>query len=60
MRANNHLKDKRNEKGSMKNRSVNHRDKRHIKYRSMKLEDFYGMKDNKKDSKNMYINTNEH
>ena len=59
MRANNHLKDKRNEKGSMKNRSVNHRDKRHIKYRSMKIDDFYGMKDNKKDSKNIYINTNE-
>ena len=60
MRINNHLKDKKNEKGRMKNRSVNHRDKRHIKYRSMKLEDFYGMKDNKKDSKNMYINSNEH
>ena len=59
MRTNNHLKDKKNEKGSMKNRSVNHRDKRHIKYRSMKLDDFYGMNDYKKDSKNICINTNE-
>ncbi len=60
MRTNNHLKDNKDEKDRMKNRSVNHRDKRHIKYRSMKLDDFYGIKDNKKDSKNIYINTNEH
>ena len=59
MRTNNHLKDNKDEKDRMKNRSINHRDKRHIKYRSMKLDDFYGMKDNKKDSKNIYINTNE-
>ena len=60
IRTNNHLKDNKDEKVSMKNRSVNHRDKRHIKYRSMKLEDFYGMKDKKKDSKNIFINANEH
>ena len=55
----NRLKDNKNEKNRINNRSVNLRDKRHMKYRSMKLDDFYGVKGKKKDSKNIYINTNE-
>ena len=55
----NRLRDNRNEKNRITNRSVNLRDKRHIKYRSMKLDDFYGMKGKKKDSKNICITTNE-
>jgi hypothetical protein len=55
----NRLKENKHERNRINNRSVNLRDKRHIKYRSMKLDDFYGLKSKKKDSKNIYINTND-
>ena len=53
----NNIKDNKNENRHL-NKSVNNRDKWHMKYKSMKLEDFY-KKGKKTDSKNIYINNNE-
>ena len=55
----NKIKDNKNENHQEHNRSANNRYKRHAKYKSMKLDDYYGIKGRKKDSKNIYINTNE-
>ena len=55
----NKIKDNKNENNQGNNRSVNNRYKRHVKYSSMKLDDFYGIKGRKKDSRNIYISTNE-
>ena len=55
----NKIKDIKNENRKGYNRSANNRYKRHVKFRSMKLDDFYGIKGRKKNSKYMHINTNE-
>ena len=55
----NKVKDIKNENRQGNNRSANNRYKRHVKYRSMKLDDFYGIKGRKKNSKYIHINTND-
>ena len=55
----NYIKDEKNDNKKINNKSVNYRNKGHNKFRSMKLDDFYGIKGRKKDSKNIYIYTNE-
>ena len=55
----NYIKDEKNENKKINNKSVNYRNKGHNKFRNMKLDDFYGIKGRKKDSKNIYIYTNE-
>ena len=37
---------------------MNSNDKKHGKYKSMKLDDYYSMKGKKKESKDMFINNN--
>ena len=54
-----HIKDEKNENKTINNKSVNYRNKGNNKFRSMKLDDFYGIKGGKNDSKNNYIYTNE-
>ena len=47
-----------NDKKTHNNNSSNH-GKRHMKYKSMKIDEFYEIKDKKKDPKNIFFNTNE-
>jgi len=55
----NYIKDEKNEKKKKNKKSVNYSNKGHNQCRSMKLDDFFGIKERKKDSKNIYIYTNE-
>jgi hypothetical protein len=47
-----------NDKKIHNNNSSNH-GKKHMKYKSMKIDEFYEIKDKKKDPKNIFFNTNE-
>ena len=58
----NHIKDYKNDNNNyhkVSNNSTSIRDKKHMKYKSMKLDEFYEIKGRKKVPKNNYINTNE-
>ena len=51
-------KDKFNDISKINNKTTTN-DKRHIKYKSMKLDDDYGVKGRKRDLKNIYVNAND-
>ena len=55
------IKDDKNDNSKLNNNIINscNRGKKHMKYKSMKLEDFSEMKDKKKENKSININTNE-
>ena len=54
----NYIKDEKNENKKINNKSVNYRSKGHNKFRNIKSDSLYGIKGRKKDSKNIYIYTN--
>ena len=54
----NNMKDKSNDNSKINNKTTI-TDKRHIKYKSMKFDDEYGIKKRKRDLKNIYINAND-
>ena len=54
----NYIKDEKNENKKINNKSVNYRNKGHNKFRNMKLDNLNRIKGRKKDSKNIYIYTN--
>ena len=60
LKINNNIKDSKNDNSKLNNRTVNNtNDKRHAKYKSMKLDDYLSVKNRKKEFKDIYINNNE-
>ena len=54
----NNIKETKNDNNKQNTNNMNSNDKKHGKYKSMKLDDYYSMKGKKKESKDMFINNN--